>query len=67
MKAQVKKIFVDKYTSQLYEIGEILEINKERFDEIQNKDDFLIEIKEEIETEIEEVKPKKTNRGKKAL
>lgn len=43
MKAKVKKQFVDRYTKELYKVGQEIEVTKERFKDIQR---FVEEVKE---------------------
>lgn len=41
MKAKVKISFRDKYTDELYKIGDVIEVTEERFDEILSVGDFI--------------------------
>lgn len=41
MKAKVKISFRDKYTDELYKIGNVIEVTEERFDEILSVGDFI--------------------------
>lgn len=59
MKAKVIKRFKDKYTGERYKVNRVLEISKERFDEILTVDKLVEEIKEEVK---EEAPKKKTTK-----
>lgn len=52
MKAKVIRRFIDKYTKNLHEIGDVLEINDERFAELSGEppNNFVKEIKEDKPT-----------------
>lgn len=71
MKARVIQNFKDKYTGEDYPVDKVLEITRERFEEILEVGNLVEEIKEEepiIEKEEkikEEVKPKKETKKKK--
>lgn len=52
MKVKVLENFIDKHTKKLHKVGDVLEIKKERFDEIQ-KVKNLVEVIEEPETKKE--------------
>lgn len=59
MRAKVKVTFFDKYTNDKYETGSVIELTKERFEEVQLVGNFL-EPAEESETkpaEESETKP----------
>ena len=47
MKVKVIKSFRDKHTGELYKTGKILNIKKERYEEIMSKGKLVEEIKEE--------------------
>ena len=50
MKARVVKKFVDKYTKQIYEIGQIIDITHERYEEINSTaHGILVEKLDEID------------------
>lgn len=51
MKAKVLRRFRDRYTGELYKEGKVLNISKERFDEIQAVATLLEEVKEKKKTE----------------
>lgn len=59
MKAKVIEIYIDKDTDLLQEIGKVIEVTKERFEEINSTSlgIFLEEIKE-----VKEVKKKSTKK-----
>ena len=59
MKANVIKVFRDKNTNLIHEIGEEIEVAKKRFEEI-NSTSFGVFIVEVEEEEVEEVKKKET-------
>lgn len=42
MKAKVQKGFVDKYTGEVYEAGQTIEVTEERFKEISDVSDELV-------------------------
>lgn len=50
MLVKVKKSFIDKYTKQLYNIGDTFEADAKRIDEIKKVDKTLIETVKEKET-----------------
>lgn len=41
MRVKVKVSFRDKYTDELYKIGDVIEVTEERFDEILSVGDFI--------------------------
>lgn len=47
MKAKVINKFIDKHTKQLYKVGTIIEVSKERLAEIKAKGNFVEIIKAE--------------------
>lgn len=49
MKAKVLKRFRDKYSGEIYEVGEVLTITKKRFKEILEVDALVEEVTEETE------------------
>ncbi len=55
MKVKVTKKFVDKYNKTLYEVGDTIDLTKERYQEIQSVGDFVKKVrtvtpdKEEVE------------------
>ncbi len=53
MKVKVLKKFRDKHNGKVYKVGEVLDITKKRFDEIQKVGKLVEEVKES--TEVEEV------------
>ena len=59
MKVKVLHEFVDRYTRVAYNVGDILDINENRFDEIQKVGLLVEKVNEEIETE----KPTKTKKN----
>lgn len=47
MKARVLKVFKDKYTGELYKVGDVLTVTKKRFAEILETAPLVEEIQEE--------------------
>ena len=47
MKAKVLKKFKDKYSGKIYKTGTVIEVTEERFEEIRNTDESLVEAVEE--------------------
>ncbi len=67
MKAKVLKKFRDKNTRKIYKTGTVIEVTKERFDEIQKTDKTLIEAYDETaEKKADETAEKKTAKKAKA-
>lgn len=65
MKVKVLKKFRDKYTKKIYKVDSVIEITKERFEEIL-KVDKLVEVVAEdpgAEPEAAETKKKPTKKG----
>lgn len=56
MLALVKKDFNDKYTGQLNKAGEVIEVSKERFDELVNAGNFVAKAKPQKPEKVEEEK-----------
>lgn len=56
MKVKVLKKFKDKYTGKIYKVGEVLNIKKERFEEILTKGEFV----EKVEAEKADEKAEET-------
>lgn len=50
MKVIVKKPIIDKYTGDHYEVGKVLDLKKERIDEILAVDPELIEVQASTRT-----------------
>ena len=46
MKAKVIHEFVDKYTNELYAVGQEITVTKDRYEEIRRVGDFVEEIKD---------------------
>lgn len=46
MKAKVKEVFRDKYTSKVYKINDEIEITEERFKEINEKHNYVEKVVE---------------------
>lgn len=46
MKAKVKEVFRDKYTSKVYKINEEIEITEERYKEINEKHNYVEKVVE---------------------
>ena len=61
MKVKVIKVFKDKYTGKRYAAGEIIEVSKERFDEILTVDKLVEKVAVEVAEEAAEA-PKKKNK-----
>lgn len=53
MKVKVVKCFVDKYTLKHNKVGDVIDVTKKRFDEIQSVDN-LVEKVEEVVEKVEE-------------
>ena len=63
MKAKVLKKFIDKHTREVYKVNTILNISKERFEEIVSVDEGLVEvIVEETTTEKKKTTKKATKK-----
>ncbi len=58
MKVKVIEEFRDKYTKKIHKVNKVMEITKERYDEILTVGNFVEEIKEEPK----EAAPKKTTK-----
>lgn len=59
MKVRVIDIFRDKYTNQVYELNDVLEVDEERFKEIENYVEEIIENKETIKSQNKRAKSSK--------
>lgn len=58
MRAKVKVTFFDKYTNDKYETGSVIELTKERFEEVQLAGNFLKPVKEDEKEPAEEAEKK---------
>lgn len=54
MRAKVKVTFFDKYTNDKYETGSVIELTKERFEEVQLVGNFLEPAEETEKKSVEE-------------
>jgi hypothetical protein len=59
MKVRVIDIFRDQYTNQVYELNDVLEVDEERFKEIENYVEEIIENKETIKSQNKRAKSSK--------
>lgn len=59
MKVRVIDIFRDQYTNQVYELNDVLEVDEERFKEIENYVEEIIEKKETIKSQNKRAKSSK--------
>lgn len=68
MKLNVLKEFRDKHNGKRYKPGATLDVTKERYEEIRNKDNTLVEIVEEPKpaVEVEEKPAEKKKPAKKS-
>lgn len=62
MKVKVIKKFIDKHSRKLHKAGEILNITKERFEEIISVDESLVEVVAEEAPAAKKKTPKKTTK-----
>ena len=60
MKVKVIKKFIDKHTGKVHKVGEVLNIKKERLEEINKVEENLKE--KLVEEVVEEKTPKKTTK-----
>jgi hypothetical protein len=63
IKIRFNNIVQDKYTGTIYEIGQEVEVTKERFEELKNFDADLVTLIEEVEDK-KQVKPSKEDKSK---
>ena len=54
MRAKVRMTFFDKYTNDKYETGSVIELTKERFEEVQLAGNFLKPVNEDEKEPAEE-------------
>lgn len=66
MKVKVLVRFKDKYTGKIHEADKVMNITKERYEEILTVGKFVEEISEEVAEEIEPTPKKRTSKKKKA-
>lgn len=65
MRAKVKVTFFDKYTNDKYETGSVIELTKERFEEVQLAGNFLKPVNEDEKEPAEEAEKKSVEEIKK--
>lgn len=58
MRAKVMVTFFDKYTNDKYETGSVIELTKERFEEVQLAGNFLQPVNEDEKEPAEETEKK---------
>lgn len=65
MRAKVRVTFFDKYTNDKYETGSVIELTKERFEEVQLAGNFLKPAEETEKEPAEEAEKKSVEEIKK--
>ena len=63
IKIRFNNVVQDKYTGTIYEIGQEVEVSKERFEELKDFDEELVTFIEEVEDK-KPVKPSKEDKSK---
>ena len=63
IKIRFNNVVQDKYTGTIYEIGQEVEVSKERFEELKDFDEELVTFIEEVENK-KPVKPSKEDKSK---
>ena len=54
MRVVVVKEFIDKYDRKFHAVGEKMDVTEERFNEISKKGTYVVDISDEVETDLVE-------------